>query len=201
MTSENGLQPEMRIRLRPDVAIEDFERKSLILLMDSMQLREINHAARRLLSLADGRRTVGDIAEVLAREMGGDDAYAFDQVVESLSEMERHGIVVRDVALRLIEPELVRHATIMADPDVVFWHFRDNEGALLTSANGRYILINATAIEIWKILAAPVTVSYVIEHMSNIFPDVPSDEIEKDIMEFMEYLVDQRFIGDVGESG
>jgi len=177
--------------LRNDVAIEDFGERSLVLRCDALELREINAAARRMLALLDGERTVADIAG--AAEM------AVADVAAALREMERQGIVRQAVVLSKERPGNVSEARFLADPDVSF-RPEDDDGGILYDAEADVLeVINPTAAEIWKFLAAPRTPAEVVAHLLDVCDGADRAQVERDVRDFLESMRNKGFIGTVAE--
>ncbi|HRT04991.1 MAG TPA: PqqD family peptide modification chaperone [Kiritimatiellia bacterium] len=177
--------------MRNDVAIEDFGERSLVLRCDALELREINAAARRMLALLDGERTVADIAG--AAEM------AVADVAAALREMERQGIVRQAVVLSKERPGNVSEARFLADPDVSF-RPEDDDGGILYDAEADVLeVINPTAAEIWKFLAAPRTPAEVVAHLLDVCDGADRAQVERDVRDFLESMRNKGFIGTVAE--
>ena len=190
MKPEPGPEGRLRFCLRADVAIEDFGDRSLVLLGDSLQLREINGPSRRMLGLLDGERTVQDIAAELAPTCESPEA-----VAEALLEMERQGIVRRAVKWMEKGPGPMSEAKYLANPDVSFRTEDDDGGILFHLEADAVEVINPTAAEIWKFLAAPHTQAEVVAHLCAVCRDAPSAQVAKDVAEFVESLRNKGFIG------
>jgi hypothetical protein len=193
--SDSGRSTRLRFCLRADVAIADFGDRSLVLLCDSLQLREINGRSRQVLALLDGRRTVQDIAmavaskcEVAAREMT-------EPVAEALLKMERQGIVRRVVQMTMERPERMNEAKYMVNPDVSFRQ-EDEDGGILYNADSDSLeVVNPTAAAIWTFLAAPRAHAEVVAHLCAICEGASREQVEKDVGEFLESLLKKGFIG------
>jgi hypothetical protein len=185
----------LRFCLRQDVGIEDFGDRSIVLLCDCLHMREINSQSRRLLGLADGQRTLQDIASAVAAECGVPENEMLNPIVEALLQMEQQGIVRRMVKLTTERTENMHEAHYLVNPDVSF-RPEEDDGAILFNADTDSIeIINQTAMEIWAFLAAPHTQADVVAHLCDVCADAPREEVEKDVSEFLESLVKKGFIG------
>lgn len=181
----------LRYALRKDVAIEDFGERSLALRCDVLELREINAGGRKILERVDGKRTVADIAR--ATDM------AADEVAAALLEMERQGIVRQAVAWSKERPVNVSEAKYLADPDVSF-RPEDDDGAILYNAETDVLdVINPTAAEIWKLLAAPRTQAEIVAHLLAVCEGADREQVERDVRDFLESMRSKGFIGVVAE--
>ena len=181
----------LRYALRRDVAIEDFGERSLALRCDTLELREVNASARRLLALLDGVRTVEDIAAAtgLANEI----------VWPALADMERLGIVRRAVRLNKERTGNMSEAKYLADPDVSFRQEDDDGGILYNVETDSLEILNPVATAIWKFLSAPRTQAEVAAHLCETCEGAARGQVEKDVAEFVESLLKKGFIGAVEE--
>ena len=187
MSATSGL----RYALRKDVAIEDFGGRSLALRCDVLELREINAGGRKILERVDGKRTVADIAR--ATDM------AAEEVAAALREMERQGIVRQVAALSKERPGDVNEARYLADPDVSF-RPEDDDGGILYSAETDVLeVINPTAAEIWKFLAAPRTQAEVVAHLLAVCDGASREQVAQDVGAFLESMRNKGFVGTVTE--
>lgn len=181
----------LRYALRAAVAIEDFGERALALRCDTLELREVNAGGRRILELVDGTRTVGDIA--------GAAGMAVADVDEALREMEQQGLVRQVVALSKERPGNMSEAKFLADPDVSF-RPEDDDGGILYNAEADVLeVINPTAAEIWKFLAAPRTQADVVAHLLAVCEGASREQVETDVGAFLESMRGKGFIGVVAE--
>ena len=181
----------LRYALRKDVAIEDFGGRSLALRCDVLELREINAGGRKILERVDGKRTVADIAR--ATDM------AAEEVAAALREMERQGIVRQAAALSKERPGNVSEAKFMADPDVSFRPEDDAGGILYNAETDVLEVVNPTAAEIWKFLAAPRTPAEVVAHLLDVCDGADREQVERDVRDFLESMRSKGFVGTVAE--
>ena len=185
---------KLKFRLRAGVAIEDFGERSLVLLCDSLELRVINAAARRMLALLDGERTVQDIALRLAPDGAG-----LAAVAAALLEMEGQGIVRREAKWKPERSDKMGEAKYLANPEVSFRQ-EDDDGGILFHLEGDAVeAINPTAVAIWKFLSAPRTEAEVAAHVCAAFAGAPPDQVARDVAEFLGSFLKKGFIGEVEE--
>ena len=187
MSNIQSSTENLKYALRNDVAIEDFGRRSLVLRCDALELREINAGGRKILALLDGKRSVKDIA--------GHAGMAAEDVCAALLEMERQGIVRRVAELKREGPENMSEAKYLADPDVSFRREDDDGGILYNAETDSLEVINPVATEIWKFLSAPRTQAEVAAHLCETCEGAPREQVEKDVVEFVESLLKKGFIG------
>jgi hypothetical protein len=195
MTSDLGPRISdlgLRYALRADVAIEDFGEKSLALLCDSLRMREINAASRKLLALLDGKRTVQDIAKGAGM--------AVEDVRGALLEMERQGIVRRAAELKREGPGNMSDATYLADPDVSFRQEGDEGGILYNADTDSLEVVNPVAAEIWTFLSAPRTQAEVVAHLCAVCEGADAAQVERDVGEFLASMLQKGFVGVVEAS-
>ena len=192
-------EEELRFQLRPEAAIEDFAAKSLVLLCDSLQLREINLTAREILARLDGRRTVKDIAVALAGASGTPASALLDSVCGILLQMEAQGIIRRVVKLASERPGKMSIVKYLADPDVSFRQEDDAGGIVYNAAADSLEVLNPVAVAIWSFLAAPRTQAEVVDHLCAICEGAVRPQVEQDTGEFLEAMLKKGFIGVVEE--
>lgn len=198
MTSDLGPRTSdfgLRFALRAEAAIEDFGDRSLVLLADSLRMCEINAAARRIVALLDGQRTVKDIEAIVAA--AGSDPGAASEV---LFQMEAQGIVRRVVKLGVERPGPMDAAKYLVNPDVSFRQEGEEGGILYNPDADLLEVLNPTAVAIWTYLAAPRTQAEVVDHVCRVCDGAARAQVEKDVGEFLEPLLKKGFIGIVEES-
>jgi DNA-binding Lrp family transcriptional regulator len=181
----------LRYALRNEVAIEDFGERSLVLRCDALDMREVNAAGRKILARLDGERTVADIA--------GAASMTAVEVAAALQEMERQGIVRQAAALSKERPGNVSEAKFMADPDVSFRPEDDAGGILYNAETDVLEVVNPTAAEIWKFLAAPRTPAEVVAHLLDVCDGADREQVERDVRDFLESMRSKGFVGTVAE--
>ena len=86
---------EWRFVVRDEVAIEDFDDGSLVLLCEQLRLVQLNPTARDVVGRLDGRRSVRQVAIAVAEAYGQPFAPVLADVVELLADLERQGVVER----------------------------------------------------------------------------------------------------------
>jgi len=187
--------PDVRFSLRSAVGIEDFGEQSLVLLCDSLRVREVNGLARRLLALVEAGLTTGEIVRSLVEQSGMPLREAGAQVAEGLRELERHGIVRRVVKLSQERPGEMKESRYLVNPDVSFRQEDDDGGILFNVDTEALEVINPTAVEIWSFLAAPRTLDEVIAHLLAVCDEATEAQVRADVGEFLDSLCKKGFIG------
>ena len=199
MNSPRRAEENLRFQLRPEAACEDFDGRALVLLCDSLQLRELNASARKIVGRLDGRRTVKDIAGALAAESGVPAPEMLEVVLGALEQMEAQGVVRRAVKLAKERPEDMSLARYLVDPDVSFRQEDDDGGLLYSAETDSLEVLNPVAVAIWSFLAAPRTQAEVVDHLCAVCEGAVREQVEKDTGEFLESMLKKGFIGVVEE--
>jgi hypothetical protein len=86
-----------RFALRDEVAIEDFDDGSLVLLCEQLRLVELNPTARDVVGRLDGQRSVRQVAQAVAEAFEQPLEPVLADLVELLADLERQGVVERCV--------------------------------------------------------------------------------------------------------
>jgi hypothetical protein len=79
--------------IRDEVAIEDFEEGSLVFLSEQLRLVHLNPVARDIVGWIDGKRTVHQVAEAVARKYKQPIKKVFSDVLELLTDLEVKGVI------------------------------------------------------------------------------------------------------------
>ena len=72
----------------------------------------------------------------------------------------------------------------------------DNEIILLNLLTGKYILLNNSGMEIWKLLKKPLTIKNIHEELSKKF-SFKDNDVEKDIQKFLENAKKESLIDEI----
>jgi hypothetical protein len=204
--------PESLYRLNPNVAIEDFGSKSLVLHCIDLRFIELNATARHLISRLDGQPlTLNQIAASLTED--------YDQSLETATE-DVEASIQQLVELNVIEktdPETRkehRHEITTAldysygenemakdvkryivNPDVSCREEGPDGALLFNPDTDQVLVINTTGTVIWHILAKPCSQDRVIAVLGERCRNVPEDQIAQDVTEFLERLIAKGFVG------
>jgi hypothetical protein len=81
--------------LRDEVAVEDFEDGSLVLLCEQLRLVQLNPVARDIVALLDGERTPRQVAKAVAQAYEQPFEQVLADVLELLTDLEAQGVVER----------------------------------------------------------------------------------------------------------
>jgi len=202
VSTSSGLDLLARYVLRDEVAIEDFEDGSLVLLCEQLRLVQLNPVARDVLALLDGERTLHQVAEEVAQTYGQPFEQVLSDVLELLADLEAQGVVERGEERGRKETEDMNDTKrYLANPDVSCRE-EGPDGALLFNPDTDAILvINPTGLLIWQALSQPRTREELVAHLLESCEDVPTDRVAADVEEFLQTLQPGGFIGEVLEDG
>ena len=181
---------DLRFQVCPDAACEDFGQRALILLCDSLRVREINESSRQILGRLDGARSVQDIAREMSLA-GGRPA----DIAGALTEMESQGIIRRVAALKTERAEQMSTARYLANPEVSFRQEDDDGGILFHLEADAVEVINPTAVAIWQFLAAPRSEAEIVDHLCAVCSEADRVQVARDVAEFIGSLLKKGFIG------
>lgn len=84
------------------------------------------------------------------------------------------------------------NTTIYRNPESVFSDI-DGDVVMMDIKSGHYLGLNTVASQIWYLLEQPLTVSVLIERLSEQF-EAPHEQIENDVQIFIQDLVAQQLI-------
>jgi hypothetical protein len=189
--------------LRDEVAIEDFEEGSLVLLCEQLRLVQLNPTARDVVGRLDGQRSVRQVARAVAEALAQPLEPVLADVVELLADLERQGVVERCSAAAKCERGgcMSEGKRYLANPDVSCRE-EGPEGALLFNpdTDGTTVL-NPTGLLIWEALREPRTEEQLVACLVEACDEVPADQVGGDVDEFLKTLLPGGFVGEVLEEG
>ena len=91
---------------------------------------------------------------------------------------------------------------LLRNPDVVLREEDPEEGALLFNPDTNQVkVINATSLFIWQQCSVARTLEEIIAEVKKEFEEVPSEQVEQDVREFMDVMLTSGFIGTVEKTG
>jgi hypothetical protein len=189
--------------LRDEVAIEDFEEGSLVLLCEQLRLVQLNPTARDVVGQLDGQHSVRQVAQAVAAAHGQPLEPVLADLVELLADLERQGVVERcsEDVNRERGGRMGESKRYLVNPDVSCRE-EGPEGALLFNpdTDGTTVL-NATGLLIWEALAEPRTGEQLVSCLMEACDEVPADQVGGDVDEFLRMLLPGGFVGEVLEEG
>lgn len=191
------INENLRYILRDEVAIEDFDDGSLIFLARQKKLIEINHSARRILRLFNGKRSLKQVIVKTARNHNIKENRVRKDIQELVADMGEKGVIRPLLKLSRRRKKMDKSAALLANPKIS--SREEEDGAILFDAetNGLQI-INPIGLLIWKFIQVhPRTRADIAGHLQEICDGAPAGQVEKDIDEFVSELQVKGFIREV----
>lgn len=187
----------LRYILQEEVAIEDFDDGSLVFLARQKKLIEINHAARKILRLFNGKHTLKQVIAKTARDHDMKENRVRKDIQELVADMGEKGVLKPIVKLRRRRKKMDKSAGLLANPKISLRE--EEDGAILFDAdtNGLQI-INPIGLLIWKFIQVhPRTRTDIAGHLLEVCEGAPADQVEKDVDDFVSELQGKGFIKEV----
>jgi hypothetical protein len=194
------LNDKLIFTLQDEVALEDFDEGSLLLLSRQLRLIKLSRTARYILGLVDGRLNLKQITTRFAQDFN----LSIDQSKKDVNglflDLGSKGILKPLIQLSYQRKDAMNESTkIMANPDVSCRE-EPPEGAVLFNADSDDLqVINPIGLIIWRFLCTPRTQRDILQHLIAVCTDVPEDHVIADIKEFIDPLIEKGFIGEVLE--
>lgn len=187
------LPPDLVPRLSPEVAVEYFDGRALILGMRRRAVAELDVKHSWFLKHIDGQYNLTQIAQ----------AYATAFIIND----EQARIEIQEICAELLQTDFVKSAyssskgdnmdttRYIVNPDVNLRE-EDEDGALLYNPDtDRVQLLNPTGLYIWKFCAQGRSMPEIITSLQADFEDVPADVVATDVEEFVTHMIDSGFLG------
>ena len=193
------LNENIRYALQEEAAVEDFDDGSLVFLCRKRRLIQINKTARRILDLMDGTQTLKDIIKLLPERHSISENTARRDIHDLIEELGTAGVLKPVVELGIQEGRKMNETSLyLANPEISLRE-EDGDGAILFNADSDGLLIiNPIGLIIWKhIQSHPRTKADIIAHLKEMCNDVPEEQVENDVVEFIGDLLAKGFIGEV----
>lgn len=192
------INEKYRFILHDEVAIEDFEDGSLLLLCKQRRMIEINHVARYALNLLDGNRNLRQVIKKIACDFKIQEDEIREDIQKLFMDLGAHGAIrplVRVMLKRRIKMD--RSSSLLVNPDVSMRE--EEDGALLFNADTNSLqIINPIGLVILQFIKAhPRTMAEIVSHLRETCDNVPADQVEADVEQFITELHDKKFIGEV----
>lgn len=187
-----------RYVLQEETAIEDFDDGSLMLLCLQQKIIEINHSARRILALMNGKRNLRQVMEKIARDHGMQEKIVRKDIQKLVANLGAQGAIkplVKLVPKR--RKKMDKSSSLLANPDVSLRE--EDDGAILFNADTNALLvINPIGLVIWKFIKVhPRTLTDIVRHLEETCEDAPLDQVEADVEKFVTDLQSKGFVGEV----
>lgn len=192
------LNENLRYKLQDEAAVEDFVDGSLLFLCRQRKILELNQTARKALALMDGKRSLGQIIKILARNYRTNTKNVEEDVHRLVAELGTQGGIrplVRVVLRKASKPD--KSASLMANPKVSL-RLKNERGAILfNSETNEYININPVGLLIWRFLEAhPRSQSDIAAQIKETCVAAPRRGLAADIERFINNLHGRGFIGE-----
>jgi hypothetical protein len=184
--------------LQEEAAIEDFEDGSLMLLCSQQRIIEINHSARRILALMNGKRDLRQVIEKIARDHKIQEKVVRKDIQKLVANLGVQGAIKPAVKVTLKwRKRMNKLSSLLANPDVSLRE--EEDGAILFNADTNALLvINPIGLVIWQFIKVhPRTRADIASHLNEICDGVPQNQVEADIEKFIADLQGKGFIGEV----
>jgi hypothetical protein len=191
---------DLRYALQDEAASEDFDDGSLMFLARQNKVVEINHSARRILRLLNGRRSLKQVIEKTARDFAIQEKVARRDVQKLIADLGDQGAVkpAARVTFRR-RKKMDQSASLLANSRISLRE--EEDGAILFDAdtNGLQI-VNPTGLLIWKFIQVhPRTRADIVGHLKEVCEGVPTGQVETDVDDFVSELQGKGFIGEVAD--
>jgi hypothetical protein len=198
VVADAGPEPDACYTVRDEVAIEDFDDGSLVLLCEQLRLVELNPIARDVVGRLDGTCTVRQVAGAVAQAYGEPSDRVLSDLLNLLTDLEQEGVVNRCDHNGKEGASMDQTKRYLANPDVSCRE-EGPDGALLFNPDTNDLLVvNPTGLVIWQALSQPRTQEEIVVHLREACYDVPADQVAADVDEFLlQTLQPQGFAGEV----
>jgi len=184
--------------LQEEAAIEDFADGSLIFLARQKRLIEINHAARRILRLLNGKRSLRQVIQKASRDFDIQEKTARRDVQKLIVDLGDQGALkpaVRATFRR--RRKMDQTARLLANSRISLREEEDGAVLFDGDTNGLQI-VNSIGLLIWKFIRVhPRTRADIVGHLKEVCEDVPAERVEMDVDDFVSQLQGKGFIGEV----
>jgi hypothetical protein len=192
------LNENFRYVLQKEAAIEDFDEGSLMLLCGQQKIIEINHSARRVLALMNGKRNLRQVIKRVAHDHKLKEKDVRCDIQELVTDLGEQGAIkplVKVMPRR--RKKMDKSSSLLGNPDVSLRE--EDDGAILFNADTNALLvINPIGLVIWQFVKVhPRTRTDIVSHLKETCDGVPPDQVETDIEKFILDLQSKGFIGEV----
>jgi len=197
LVQNNNLQ----YKLCDDISIECFGERSLIFLASRLEVIEINVVTRQVLELLNSNKKLGEVVSIIVKDFKVHEKEVAEDIFRVIDDLCRQGVLKPVVQLKKrmrgekVDKELIKY---IADPGISFREENSDGGILFNVDTNNLYIINTVGVLIWKfLLPYPRTKLEVISHIMEKCENVPDDQIEEDISNFLKNLYIAGFIGEV----
>ncbi|MCC7130734.1 MAG: hypothetical protein B6D39_08930 [Anaerolineae bacterium UTCFX2] len=191
---------ELVLQLRLDVVMEGFDDGALILRLADRHLIEVNPVGQHILELIDGKRSLAQVAGLLAERYAITTAEALQDVLTFCTDLRAQGVLE---AAELKNDEEIKnmaeHAPLklryLRNPDVVLREEDEDGGLLFNPDTNQVKVVNPTGLFIWQRCDGQHDFDQIAAAMLETYEDAPVDEVRQDLQEYLDGMHQTGFIG------
>jgi len=189
---------DIRYVLQDEAAIEDFDDGSLMFLARQKKIIEINHSARRILHLLNGRRSLRQVIVKTARNFHVEEKVARSDIQKLITNLGDQRAVKPMVKITFRRrKKMDKSVSLLTNSKISLRE--EEDGAILFNADTNALqIINPIGLLIWKFIQVhPRNRADIVNHLKEVCEDVPTDQVEEDVDNFVSELQGKGFIGEV----
>jgi len=193
------IDKDLKYSVSDEVIIEEFPDTFLLFCAKKLKLLKINSVTKLILDLMNGVRSIGEIVETIAEKFKLNKDEIDCDVSKTVFKMISEDVIFPVVKIIYNgELNMDENTKLMANPDVSC-RIEDEDGAILFNPDTDSTqIINPIGLDIWRALEKhPKTLADVVSHIKNLYKDAPSDQVGKDIKDFILNLHEKGFIGEI----
>ena len=190
-------------KLSKDAVLETFDDGGLILILPEHRLVELNPSAVEIVRLLDSQRTPEQLATEIASKFGMSMEQTSHDVNDLCYELSKSGILIQQKEGQENKDMTISPGEkLLRNPDVVLREEDPEEGGLLFNPDTNQVkVINTTGLFIWQQCGVARTLEEIVAEVKKGFEEVPSEQVEQDVREFMDVMLTSGFIGTVEKTG
>ena len=190
-------------KLSKDAVLETFDDGGLVLILPERRLVELNPSAVEIVRLLDSQRTPEQLATEIASKFGISVEQTSHDVNDLCYELSKSGILIQQKEGQENKDMTISPGEkLLCNPDVVLREEDPEEGGLLFNPDTNQVkVINATSLFIWQQCSVARTLEEIVAEVKKGFEEVPSEQVEQDVREFMDVMLTSGFIGTVDKAG
>jgi len=188
-------------KLSKNAVLETFEDGGLVLILPERRLVELNPSAVEIIRLLDGFRTPEQVADEIVKEHDIGHNILMTQIINDVlklcEELNQSGVLELQPDLQESLNMTTAVATqFLRNPDVVLREEDPDEGALLFNPDTNQIrVMNHTGLFIWKMCDGTHSIADFTTALRETYEDVPDEQIDLQIKEFIDDMAANGFIG------
>lgn len=192
------------LQLRTDVVMEGFDDGALILRLADRHLIEVNPVGQHILDLTDGRRSLAQVAELLAETYGIPPAEALQDTLDFCADLRSQRVLEAAPEKNYEEVQHMADNTPLSscylrNPDVVLREEDEDGGLLFNPDTNQVKVVNPTGLFIWQRCDGQHDFEQLVAAVVEEYEDAPGDEVRQDVQEFLDGMLQTGFIGTLEE--